>query len=320
MTGKCPEKTEVLVSLGVPVDAVEYPMAAARHLEAMGGPPLQSYWNATPQSSVSRSRDKFMLAGVMALAVHKLLGTVQYRHEWRLQFDVVYMTQTKPLAQSIKAVDLLCEARCYADALSVIRTLHSRTQQLVLFSLNPCLYEEWLQNPRHEKFLDGHIRRELASHGIYIFPHLYNQASEVIHGHLGALSKAGYFERGLFPEIPSVANTVFVLAKSLAGVIGWTGMSAMTADLEGQGQDKSVKDVARVYSSMLSAVLDPRDIYSIWSLLGQEKFWEKTGKDKHTVRWFDFADYQRLLQLFHRRTKPKRLSKKYRRICGTELV
>jgi hypothetical protein len=311
LTGECPDKSEVLVALGVPADAVEVPLAAARHLEAMGGPSLQSYWNATPRPSLSCSRDKFLLAGVMALAVHRLLATVHCRHEWRLQLDVVYMTQTKPLVQSIKAVDLLCEARCYADALSVIRTLHSRTQQLVLFSLNPCLYEEWLQNPRHEKFLDGHIRRELASHGIHIFPHLYDQASEVIHGHLGALAEAGFFERGLFPEIPSVANTVFVLAKSLAGVMGWTGLSAVAADL-GQEQDKFVKDVTRVYSSMLSAVLNPRDIYSIWSLLGQDRHWEKTGKDKHTVRLFDFEDYQRQLQLFHRQTKPKRLSKKYR--------
>lgn len=312
MTDECPDKSEVLVALGVPVDAVEYPLTAARHLEVMGGPSLSSYWNATPQPSLTCSRDKFLLAGVMALAVHRLLATVNYRHEWRLQFDVVYMSQSKALAQSIKAVDLLCEAHCYADALSVIRTLHSRTQQLVLFSLNPCLYQEWLQNPRHEKFLDGHIRSELAIHGIHVFPHLYDQASEVIHGHLGALSEAGYFERGLFPELPAVANTVFVLAKSLAGVIGWTGLTAATADLEGQDQDSSVTAVARVYSSMLSGVLEPRDIYSIWSLLGQDRHWEKTGKERRTVRWFDFAKYQRQLQLFHRPTQPKRLSKKYR--------
>jgi hypothetical protein len=312
MTSEYPDKSEVLVALGVPVDDVKYPLTAARHLEAMGGPALSSYWKTMPQPSLACARDEFLLAGIMALSVHRLLAAVHYCHEWRLQFDVVYMSQSKSLAQCIKTIDLLCEAHCYIDALSVIRTLHSRTQQLVLFSLCPCLYEDWHQNPRHEKFLDGHIRNELASHGIHVFPHLYDQYSEVIHGHIGALSEAGYFESGLFPEIPSVANTVYVLAKSLAGVIGWTGLSAATVDLKGQSQDSSVTAIARIYSSMLNDVLDPSDIYSIWSLLCQERHWEKTGKDKRTVRWFNFIEYQRQLQLFHRQAQPKRLSKKYR--------
>lgn len=311
MTSEILDKSEVLVALGVPVDAVKYPLAAAHHLEAMGGPSLSSYWNATPQPSLACARDKFLLAGVMALSVHRLLAAVDYSHEWRLQFDVVYMSQSKSLAQSIKTIDLLCEAHCYADALSVIRTLHSRTQQLVLFSLCPCLYEEWLRNPRHEKFLDGHMRSELANHGIYVFPHLYDQASEVIHGHISALSEGGYFESGLFPEIPSMANTVYVIAKSLAGVIGWTGLSATIADLKNQNQDSSITAIARIYTSMLKDVLDPRDICSIWSLLGQDRHWEKTGKNKRTARWFDFIEYQRQLQLFHRQVQPKRLSKKY---------
>lgn len=108
-----------------------------------------------------------------------------------------------------------------------------------------------------------------------------------------------------------MANTVYVIAKSLAGVIGWTGLSAAIADFKGQNQDSSVTAIAGIYSSMLNDALDPKDIYSIWSLLGQERHWEKTGKDKRTARWFDFMEYQRQLQLFHRQAQPKRLSKKY---------
>lgn len=313
-----PSKPEILLKLGVPPEGVEYPFAGALYLEGVGGPPLSSFWNELSPDLVARQRDEFFLAGTTALAVAQLPRDIPHRNDWRLSFDVAYLFQTKPLVQAIQAINLFCTARCYSDAFSVIRTLHSRTQQLVLFSLGPHLFDEWLRNPGHEKFLDGHIRGELSNQGIYVFSHLYDQLSEVVHGQLQALSETGYFEKGLFPEIPAVANMVFVAAKFLLGVIGWVGVSAVLVDQDGVAQKPpGIEALTAIYSTMFSNVLRPARFDHLWTMLAEERHWEKAGKDKTIIaKWFQFEEYQRQLRLFHRPGQPKSLGKRYRSTLG----
>lgn len=321
MDAEPPNKRQILLGLGVPPEAVEYPLSGALYLEGVGGPSLASFWNEVSPGLVARQRDEFFLAGTTALAVAMLPRDVPHRNEWRLAFDVAYLFQTKPVVQAIKAVDLLCGARCYSDAFSVIRTLHSRTQQLVLFSLGPHLFDEWLRHPRHEKFLDGHIRDELSNHGIHVFSYLYDQFSEIVHGQFHALSEAGYFEVGLFPEIPAVANMVFVAAKFLFGVIGWTGMCAVLVDQDGVAQRPTQVDaLAAIYAAMFRSTLLPARFDHLWTMVAEERHWERAGKDKTIIaKWFLFEEYQRQLQLFHRRVQPKSLGKKYRGDLGASL-
>lgn len=311
-----PNKLQVLLGLGVPIAAIEIPVSGALYLESVGGPPLSSYWNKVDPEIISRQRDEFFLVGTTTLAVARCITTLPHQNEWRFSFDIAYLFQIKPLIQAIKSIDILCGARCYSDALSVIRALQSRAQQLVLFSLGPHLFKEWAQNPRHEKFLDGHIRDELSNHGIHVFSYLYDQLSELIHGHLQALSEAGYFEKGCFPEILPVANMVFVSAKFLMGVIGWAGVCALLLDQDGSKEGPTkLKALSAIYSAMLKDILHPGRLDHLWTMIAEDRHWEKAGKETFIVaKLFQFEEYQRQLGLFHRRSQPKFLGKRYRSV------
>jgi len=177
-----PTVETVLQGLGVPLDSCGLFLDAARWLEASGGPAASSYWTAVDLPLVDRQRDEFFVAGALALIGAHLVAAEPGGSDWRIRYDGAYLFETKPLAQTICSIDLLCSARCYVDAISVVRTLQSRVQLLVLFSLGPHLFDEWLVDSGAKKFRDGEVRKELAAHSLDIFPHLYHWFSDVVHG------------------------------------------------------------------------------------------------------------------------------------------
>lgn len=304
----------MLLHLGVPTSAVHHPLAGALWLDECGGPSSASFWKSTDPSLVERQRDEFFLAGTLALAGAKLLRAVPHRNDWRLQFDVAYLCETKSLGQSIKSVDLLCSGKCYADALSVIRALHSRAARLVLFSLGPHLFDEWLHDSENKKFRDANTRHELSNHDVYVFPHFYHWFSDMVHGRLEALEEVGHFEAGLFPEIPAIENMVFVAAKLLLGIMGWTALSAAVVDQDGAPTAVAdVIDIRNIYAAQFrDAALDAARFDHLWTTIPQERHAERALRDGMIdVKWFDFEDYQRRLGLFHRQEHPLQLSTNY---------
>jgi hypothetical protein len=305
---------QALLEIGVPTDVIVLPLTGGLYLEAMGGPPRCSYWNSTKDSPIlEKQRDEYYLAGTSALMVAHLMTKVPNQEEWRLKFDVVYLFQVKLLAQTIRAIDLLCSAHCYGDALTLVRSLHSRAYQVILFSLSPELFDEWLRSPRHEKFLDGHMRAELGNLNIHIFPHLYEQFSEVIHGQFQGLADAGYFEQGLFPKVLPIANMAYVSAKFLMGVIGWAGVCALLQDRGSLALPEELNNLQKLYAFLVKGILIPNRFEHLWTMMAEERHWEKVSKTEVSIgKWFDFDEYKRQLDLFHRRSQPKKLGKKYR--------
>jgi hypothetical protein len=197
-----------LVALEVPSALVRIPIAGALYLENMDAPEPALWWPSDLGSNdvdnwLARQHAELSLVLTSTLSVMALFGRPSKRDE-DIDFDVAFLLLAKGLAPSAAAIQLLTGARCYADGFGVVRSLHTRVNLLALMSFGPHLFDEWLKAPKQPRFLDGRVRAELLNHGIYTFPHMYEQASEVVHSQLSALAEAGYMEAGLFPRIPSV--------------------------------------------------------------------------------------------------------------------
>ncbi|MHB1136620.1 MAG: hypothetical protein ACYCXR_09055 [Coriobacteriia bacterium] len=306
------EATDVLLALGLPEDALGMALATSEAWEQSGGPATASYWQSMPDPILNRSREELFLVTALASSVAGRMGAVSHRHPWRLQFDVAYLAQVTGLMQSVHSIDSLCSNYCYADALCLARTLHSRAFALALFGFAPYLWDDWLESPRQTRYLDGQMRRELAAHGVQILPHLYEYYSELVHGQMPALFEIGHFETGLYSESRPVENSIFAVAKMLVGVMGWIGVSALVLDA-GDDVVPEVVSLDGAYSAMLESALDYRRIDNLFGLIAQDRHWMETGKNKQQLEMFDFAGYRRQLGLFHRDSKPKHLGKAYMR-------
>ena len=217
--------------------------------------------------------------------------------------------------QGFHSVDMLCSTNCYLDAASILRTIHSRVQQIIIFSLNPFLYDYWLSNPKDEIFFDGHIRKELSKNKLYLYPHFYEWLSESVHGQEKAQSELGYFEKGIFPDIPSVKKTIYIIGKFLLGVAGWVGLCAVIEDAEDEILSDQKNALISLYNQITNEFMAPGRIDQFLTIMAEDRHVEKVGKNKFATRLFDFDEYKRQLALFHRQTKPKTLSGKYSYTC-----
>jgi len=303
--------------MGVPNNTLHIPLIGSQYLEEMGWTPTSSFWNGTARSLPERQRNELYLVASGTIWIGLLLHKLPQQNDYRLQFDIAYLFQQKGVLQTLRSIDLLCSANCYPDALTIVRSLHTRLNLLILCSCGPYLFDDWLKNPKHEIFIDGHIRTELANHGLYPFPHLYDTFSEIVHGQYQALNESGYMVNGLFPEIPAIANLVLVGAKFLIGVMGWVGLSMLLQDRGGEGRGTrlphELQEAVLLYKYFRESLLVPNRYDHLWTMIPEERHWNKAGKGKKIVaQWFEFDEYRRQLGLFHRKSQPKQLGKKYR--------
>ena len=230
------------------------------------------------------------------------------------EFAVAYLFLLKGLAQTASSVHTLSSAGCYLDAISVIRSLHGRVNLLALFALGPHLFDEWLKTPKESRFLDGHIRDELANHKITIFPHLYEQFSETIHGQYQALAETGYLQEGLFPRIFAIENQVLVASKLLFGVVGCIGLSVL-ALWPCQAIVADLKEEETLFAFLVDKLLPPYRFDHLFTSIAEDRHWRKSGKDRKIVgEAFDHTEFRRQVELFGRKQRPKELGKPYRKV------
>ena len=184
---------------------------------------------------------------------------------------------------------------------------------LALFALGPHLFDEWLKDPRDKRFLDGRIRDELANHGISIFPHLYEQFSESVHGQYQALADAGYLEEGLLRRIVALENQVLVASKLLFGAVGTLGLSALEL-WPREGIRENLDESKELFGFLLDQILPPHRWGHLFTTIAEERHWRPAGKDKEIVaEWLDHGELRRQLELFGRKSRPKELGRPYRR-------
>ena len=283
--------------------------AGGMYFEEMGGIPFREYWI----TDAFDNRDEFFLIANTSFSLAHLAGTLKPKNEWRLSFDVAFLFQTKANAQSIVAIEKLASANCYSDAFAICRTMHSRLNLLLLCSLNPSLFNHWLKNPKDEKFLDGHIRDELRNNGVHSMQHLYELYSEIVHNQFQALADTGYMEQGLFVDIPAIKNAIYVTAKFILAMSSYSMLSMAIIDLGSDSPSVHLQEHEVLFSFLKGKVLVPNRFDHMWTVLAEDRHWEKVGKNKYRIGdSFDFDGYREQLFKFHRvEGKRKKLSKKY---------
>lgn len=304
-----------LNTLGVPEDLHYLPVMGAEYLTRMGGPEMITYWRAMAVDESApllwRQRAEFFLVVTTVLALAHYYGTEASPGK-QLEFNVAFLFFLKGFAQTAASVHTLSSSRCYLDGFSVARSLAGRVNLLALFSLGPHLFDRWLKSPKDRRFLDGHVRDELANHDVHIFPHLYEQFSEVTHGQFQAIAEAGYMEQGLFPRVSAIENQLLVAGKLLFGVVAGVGLAGLKT-WPRSGVEQHLPEMERLQEHLWNEVLPPTRLDHLFTTVAEERHWKQIGKGRYRAgAWFDPAAFRRQHALFGRASRPKELGKLYR--------
>lgn len=300
----------ILEKNNIPDEIIPSLLVGSDYFEKESGVLRNSYWN----NSKFSMRDEFF---VVLNAYFALCGAIQNRipnnTEWRLKFDVAYLFQIKSNAQSCKSINELVFNHCYNDALVICRTMLSRLNILILFSLNPYLWNEWAKNPKDERFLDGHIRTELENSGIKTVSHLYELTSEIVHSQAEALLDIGYLTNGLFPDIPAVEDKVYIIAKFAIGTAYGTMIKMAEIDLNYSNYPEELVNHRKMFDWLKNTYLLGNRLEHLFTFIAEDRHWKKVGKDKYDIGGtYDFNEIEVQLEKFHKlKGQKKKLSKKY---------
>ncbi len=301
------EKFTFLIENNIPNDCLFNLIAGSQYLEHFGGISRNSYWN----SNKFDNRDEMFVVYNSYLSMYTLPKNINNKTDKRLKFDVAYLFQFKSVSQTVTSIDLLAQNNCYADCYSLIRTLLSKLNFLILFSINPDLHQKWLENPKSEIFLDGKIRQELNNNGIYTAPYLYELTSEIIHGQYEALNDIGYLSEGLFAHVKPIQSQIYVLTKF---IIGFYLKIIITMYRIDYGSDKNqiIEDYETMFDWLLQNYLVHNRIDHFFVFMAEDRHWEKVGKDTYSGGGsFNYEEFEEQLKKFHKNSQPKKLSKKY---------
>ncbi|WP_432411168.1 hypothetical protein [Rasiella sp. SM2506] len=269
---------------------------------------MADYWTSKEFSN----RDEFYVVLNAYFSLVTSVPKIPENNEWRLKFDVASLFQLKSNAQSAKSIDLLTQSKCYADSLSICRILISRLNLLLLCSLNPNLFNIWLKNPKDKIFLDGNIRNELKNNQLLLPTHLYEFYSEIIHGQIQGLAEIGYFEEGVFADVPSAENQIWVTAKFAIAASYYAILSMAIKDCEGKKIPEKFLKHQILFEWFKENYLVHNRIDQFWTFLLEDRHVEKVKKDEYIVgRNYDFDGIKEQIDKFHRKGQKKKLSKKY---------
>lgn len=281
--------------------------------EHAGGVPLESYWNDPNKLSM---RDEFFLVANLLFSLPGIIQKSKEDDEF-LPYQVIYLYFLKPNAQSVLSIDSLLHQRCYGDAFVVCRSLHARVNLMLLLSFEPNLFNDWLQNPKEDCYLEGHIRAELDKHGISTMRHIYELASEVIHNQYQANTDIGYFEKGIFSNIPSIENQILVIAKFILAAASYSFIKFGLLYKNNNSVLPALREMDRYFDMLISSYLVPNRLEHLWAAIGEDRHWEKVGKDKFRAGGlFNFESYVDQLKKFRAskgKGQRKTLGKEYLR-------
>lgn len=303
------DKIQILIYNKIPENALLELITTSLYFETMNGVSSKEYWLEKEFST----RDEFFLIFNSYLNLgSQVMKEIPHNNDWKIEFDVAYLFQLKSNCQTVVSLNALTKSHCYADALSVCRTLISRMNLLLLSSLNPKLFDAWLRDPKNEMFLDGHVRSELENNGISIVPHLYEFSSEIIHSQGQGLSDIGFFEHGLFPEIFAIENQIWVTAKFIIALSYYSLICMCVQDYTSKRIPEKLEMHIELFDSFLKNCLVPNRFDHLFTFIAEERHWEKVGKNKYSIGgFFNFEKLKEQIEKFHRKAQPKTLSKKY---------
>lgn len=305
------KQLETLLKLGFSDDQTAYLVSGGMWFEESGGCALSTYWNDPEKFSM---HDEFYL---IANLLFSLAGfsNKNIKNDDLLSYQVVYLYFLKPNAQSILSITNLIENKCYGDAFAVCRSLHARVNLMLLLSLEPKLFDDWLRNPKEDCYLEGHIRTELNKFGICTMDHIYKLASEVIHNQYQSNADIGYFEKGLFSDIPAIENQILVSAKYILAAAAYSMLQYGLLSKADNGAYKDYEIMNSFFNKLLKSYLVQSRFEHLFTLIGEDRHWEKVGKNKVSMGGlFNFSTYSDNLSKFRSKKgkgQIKKLGKEY---------
>ena len=291
-----------LSSYGLDDDCARLILETATFLACGGGPDLQTYWQcdySEPIADLVGLRDEMMIvvAGYAA-TTFALIKSNQYRL-WATQFAAAYGFLARSMTQTAMSIDTLTMARCYLDAFAICRGLIGRVNLVTLFSLNPWLFDDWLAHSDQERFRDGQVRDVLAPRKVEVFGRLYAEFSESVHSHALASVESGSLEPGLFPEVPSAAQRIYVAAKLLLGAAAAVGVAVASQDAATGALPSALQRVGRALEQT-DWMLAPNRFEHLTLTISPDRHWEPIGKNKFAVlTGFDASHLRGQLAKFH---------------------
>lgn len=302
-------KVAVLKTCGVPEELSNLLIAGGMYLEGQGGIPLSDYWLSPTTVNM---RDEFFVVANTYLAVARIIPKLKCNHAWAEAFHVAFLLHMKANMQAINSLDSLCSMRCYGDAFSVIRSMHSRVNLLLLSALNPYLFNEWMRNPKDPKFLDGKVREILLNNNINTMDHMYEHYSEIIHGQFQALVDVGYMTGGIFPDLPAIMNQAYVSAKYLLAIAGYSLVVMSSADLGESNLPEKMKQAVILYDKMEDYIFAIGRLEHLQTVFAEQRHWVSVGKDKVIAGTaYSPSQLRDQIEKFHREKQPKTLRKPY---------
>ena len=292
----------------VPKEFLEILYKGAQYYQNNNGVSLNTYW----ENKEFDNRDEFYIVLNAYFDLRFLIEKLPYKNDWCGKFDSAFFITMKSIAQSALALDKLTKYYCYADSFSICRSMISKLNFLLICALNPNLFEIWFDNPKDERFLEGHIRQELRNNGINTVSHLYELCSEIIHGHPIALNEIGFLNKGLFLNNPRINNDLWVIAKFVVA-LSYHIIISMTLLDNGAGKIPEQLDLHdKLLSWLKEKILVNNRVDHIFLFFPEERHVEKVGKNKFEIATFyDFNSISTQINKFHRKGQKKTLSKKY---------
>jgi len=211
------EKMIYLYQIGLPKGCASIVVSNAFQYQKLGGIKVNEYWK--------ENRKEFDELMILSNIYLNTFGVIKKKttNEKRLDFDWFYMFQLKQNLQTVKSIYCLIRSKCYFDAAIIIRSLQSRLLQLLFFSINPKLSDEWAKDPEDNRFRESNIRKNLRLHGIEVWEHIYKKGNNIVHGNWKGLGEYGLFTKGIFPDIQYNQNLLIVCAKYFIGISAYVG-------------------------------------------------------------------------------------------------
>jgi hypothetical protein len=306
------EKQAILMEYGLSENQAAKLVAGSAYFCKNGGIDSATYWHDAKAFDI---RDEFFLIANSHLIFIRLINDIDVDDlaDWLGELQVAYLYQLKLNAQSTKSIDVLLSHNCYADAFAVCRTIQSRVNLLLLCSFAPHLFDQWLKNPNESRFREGQVRKELASLGINTMDHVYKLASEVIHGHSLGHGNIGYFEKGLFKDIPQVRHQIYVISKFLLAASTYAIIQTTLIGSKSGANLTDTHDMDQLYEHFFNTILAPARLDHLLTIIAENRHWKQIGADRYN--WggtYSYAQLKKQIQEFHRSDGvQKKLSKRY---------
>lgn len=300
-----------LYSSEIPEEAVSFILAGAEYFENIGGTDTSTLW----LKEEFDSRDDFFIVLFTYLYMSQLIKKLPPISEWRLKFEVCFLYNYKLNLQTAYSIDNLCTSNCYSDAISLTRIMHSRLNQQMLFALKPDLFNDWIKNPKANRYLDGKIRQELENNGIITAQQNYKFTSEIIHSQFRAGTEIGTFEQGIFPEVISAKNKTYITSKLILAMTFIIMLHIIDQDYSEHDKSDKFYIYQKLYRWMLNNYLDIASIDNLFAfVLAKDRHVVKVGKNKFQAgQIFDYEEFRKQIEKFHRKSgQQKKLSKLYK--------